>query len=858
MMNLPVLTPGVSDTEQTKRLISNVFSYIVSLLVGIFIIAIISLLVIRNNVNTISDKHDEFLLKKALDIHQENIRSHLKDNAEWGDAYKNLHEKINLNWAWDKQNLGKSLYDNFGYEGVFVLSPEGITRYSVLDGNLRLQDLDSWLGKSTRENLLNEVSNNNGMPVSSLTLIDSVPAIVSAAWITADNDSSVITRPGKFSIMVFIEKLTAEKLLAIGDDSGIKNVRVLPDAMRSQAENFVDFPLNINKGVVRIAWESENPGQALIIYFLPLLILSVVLMACMTIVLMRHIMHKARINDEHTFLLDQARLKLITSEKRFRDVSETTSDWLWETDLSLKIIWLSERFSTVTGFDNSEWTGRYLHELFPSRKASFLECISQRETSGQFAFKNCPYINSQQSTSYCTLLAKFVVQPDGTVVIRGAATDVTIEVEATKRVQFLSRHDELTGLPNRYQIKEFLAGELNKDEAGHYPFSMICLDLDKFKPVNDVFGHSTGDALLGEVSSRLKGCIRSGDFVARQGGDEFMILLANTSQISQIDDVCQRIVNELNRPFSVNGNDVTIGVSMGIALAPKDSNSANDLLRFADIALYQAKQSGRNKWVYYQQDMSEKLTERRKMESELRAAIKEDQLYLVYQPRFNLKNSKVDAVEALVRWQHPERGNLMPDQFIPLAEETGLIINLSNWVLHKACTDALEKLPGLSVSVNISPVEFQASDLAERVKAILQATGLAPARLEIEVTENVTLSEPEKTSQIMKALKQMGVRILIDDFGTGYASLSYLRKFQFDGLKLDKSFIFSMGDSQQNLSVVEKIIDLGKAYSMEVTAEGVETAEQLNFLKNNKCDEVQGYFIGKPVAISELSLSLAD
>jgi len=857
-MNISILTPGSSDTEQTKRLIRNVFSYIVSLLVGIFIIAIISLLAIRDNVNEISDKHDEFLLIKALEIRQENIRNTLKDNAEWGDAYKNLHKKINLNWAWDNQNLGRSLYDNFGYEGVFVLSPEGMTRYSVLDGNLRLEDLESWLGKSTKEKLLKEVNNNNGMPVSTLTLIDSVPAIVSAAWITTGNDSSVITLPGKPSHMVFIEKLTAEKLLAIGHGFDIKNVHALVGEATSQEPNSVGFPLKIKNGAVRISWQSKSPGQALIIYSLPLIILSVILTIFMIVILMRHMMQKARINDEHTFLLDQARLKLITSEKRFRDVSETTSDWLWETDLSLKIIWLSDRFSTVTGFDNSEWTGRYLHELFPSRKASFVECISQRETSGHFAFKNCPYINSQQSTSYCTLLAKFVVQPDGTVVIRGAANDVTIEVEATKRVQFLSRHDELTGLPNRYQIKEFLAGGLNKEEAGHYSSTMICLDLDKFKLVNDIFGHSTGDALLGEVSSRLKSCIRSGDFVARQGGDEFMILLATTSQISEIDDVCQRIVNELNRPFSVNGNDVTIGVSMGIALAPKDSISANDLLRFADIALYQAKQSGRNKWVYYQQDMSEKLNERRKMESELKTAIKEDQLYLVYQPRFNLKNSKVDAVEALVRWQHPERGNLMPDQFIPLAEETGLIINLSNWVLHKACTDALVKLPGLSVSVNISPVEFQASDLAERVKVILQTTGLAPARLEIEVTENVTLSEPEKTSQIMRALKQMGVRILIDDFGTGYASLSYLRKFQFDGLKLDKSFIYSMGDSQQNLSVVEKIIDLGKAYSMEVTAEGVETAEQLNFLKNNKCDEVQGYFIGKPVDISELSLSLAN
>lgn len=854
-MTLPLNNPGFTDAEPSKGLINKTFTYIVTLLISIFIAAIISLLIIKDNVNEISDKHDEFLLRKALDTRQESMRSHLKDNAEWGDAYKHLHLNTDVHWAWDKQNLGKSLYENFGYEGVYVLSPEGITRYSVVDGKLKLQDLERWLDKSTKDRLLHEISLKNGLPVSVLTLIDSVPAIVSAQWITTGDDKSVQTLPGKPSTMVFIDKLTAKKLLTIGQDAGIQNVRTSPATATSQINNQTEFTLSTQNGDVKIIWDGENPGQALIIYFLPLLILSVVLTVLMTVILMRHIMHKARMLDENTFLLEQARLNLITSEKRFRDVSETTSDWFWETDLSLRITWLSGRFSTITGYENSKWIGRRLDELFPSTSGLSHDCARQRDLTERFEFKNCPYTHAQQSTSYCTLLAKFSAQPDGTVVLRGAATDVSQEVEATKRVEFLSRHDELTGLPNRYHIKEFLAGKLAKEDLNHYPFAMICLDLDKFKPVNDIFGHSTGDALLGEVASRLKNCVRRGDFVARQGGDEFMLLLGNTSQQDQIEEVCRRIVQELNRPFAIEGNDVAIGVSMGIALAPRDSSSANDLLRYADIALYQAKQSGRNRWVYYRPDMSEKLTERRKLELELKTAIREEQLYLVYQPRYNLRYSKIEAVEALVRWQHPARGTIMPDQFIPLAEETGLIISLSNWVIRKASTETKDKLPGLSVSVNISAIEFQASDLAERIKEILHETGLEPNRLEIEVTENVTLSDPEKTLQTMKSLKKMGVRILIDDFGTGYASLSYLRKFQFDGLKLDKSFIFTLGDSPQNQSVVEKIIDLGKAYSMAVTAEGVETAEQLSFLKKNKCDEVQGYLLGKPAAITDLNLN---
>ncbi|WP_249665934.1 EAL domain-containing protein [Enterobacter sp. 120016] len=855
MMTLPLNNPDFMDAEPSKGLINKTFTYIVTLLISIFIAAIISLLIIKGNVNEISDKHDEFLLRKALDTRQESMRSHLKDNAEWGDAYKHLHLSTDVHWAWDKQNLGKSLYDNFGYEGVFVLSPEGSTRYSVVDGKLKLLDLERWLDKSTKDRLLRDVSIKKGLPVSMLTLIDSVPAIVSAEWITTGDDTSVQPLPGKASTMVFIDKLTAKKLLTIGQDAGVKNVRTSPDTVTSQINNQTEFTLSTQNGDVHIIWDSENPGQALIIYFLPLLILSVILTVSMTVILMRHIMQKARMLDENTFLLEQARLNLITSEKRFRDVSETTSDWFWETDLSLKITWLSGRFSIVTGYENSEWIGRRLDELFPSTSGLLHGCVSRRELTERFEFRNCPYTHAQQSTSYCTLLAKLSAQHDGTVVLRGAATDVSQEVEATKRVEFLSRHDELTGLPNRYHIKEFLAGQFAKDGVNHYPFAMICLDLDKFKPVNDIFGHSTGDALLGEVALRLKNCVRRGDFVARQGGDEFMLLLGNTSQTEQIEEVCHRIVQELNRPFSIDGNDVAIGVSMGIALAPQDSSSANDLLRYADIALYQAKQSGRNRWVYYRPDMSEKLTERRKLELELKTAIREEQLYLVYQPRYNLRYSKIDAVEALVRWKHPQRGTMMPDQFITLAEETGLIINLSNWVIRTACAETKDKLPGLSVSVNISAIEFQASDLAERIKEILHETGLEANRLEIEVTENVTLSDPEKTLQTMKSLKKMGVRILIDDFGTGYASLSYLRKFQFDGLKLDKSFIFTLGDSPQNQSVVEKIIDLGKAYSMAVTAEGVETAEQLSFLKKNKCDEVQGYLLGKPAAITDLNLN---
>lgn len=857
-MNISKIKSDIADADQTRLLIYKAFTWIVLLFAGIFLVAIISLLTVKKHVNDITDNHDKFLITKAIDKHQENILRNLKDYAEWGEAYDHLHKTIDIQWAWKRQNLGQSLYNNFGYEGVFVISPEGNTSYSVLNGKLRLEDLDAWSGKTLKNQLNRRIKENDGRAVAFTILIDSGPAIVAAGWIKTGNDTSVIAKPGMSSLMVFVEKITNPKLMTIGRDSGIGNIHIENFGNNTETAARRELPLHVEGGIVNLVWDSENPGQDVIVYLMPLLIIAFFSTISIMFFLMRNSLQRARLNDEHTFLLDQTRIKLIRSEKRFRDVSETTSDWLWEADSSFKILWLSDRFSAITGFDNNEWIGRRLYELFPSRKITMLEWLNQSDFSEHAQFKNFPYSNSQQLTCYCTLVAKRVVETDELIVIRGAATDVTHEVEANRRLQFLSRHDELTGLPNRHHIKEFLDGQLGKEGAKNISFAMICLDLDKFKPVNDLFGHGTGDALLGEVSCRLRDCIRSGDFVARQGGDEFLILLAGIYKHNQVDEVCQRIVNELNRPFMIHDHEIKIGVSMGISIAPVDSSCANDLLRYADIALYQAKQTGRNRWVYYCVDMSIKLTERRKMESELRTAVRENQFFLVYQPRFNLKNSKVDAVEALIRWQHPERGIIMPDQFITLAEDTGLIVDLSNWVLNKACADVSDKMPGLSVSVNISPVEFQATDLTERINKILLDTGLSAERLEIEVTENVTLIDPEKTCQVMRKLKHMGVKIIIDDFGTGYASLSYLRKFEFDGLKLDKTFIFSINNSAQSRSVIEKIIDLGKAYSLAVTAEGVETVEQLDFLKNNKCDEVQGYLIGHPVLLSDLNLLTLD
>lgn len=842
--------------NQTKSLIARIFYFTGVLLIMIFTLAIISLLTIRNQVSSVNDLHDSLLIKKALSGQRERISTHLKDYSEWNEAYAHLSNHVDKKWAWDDQNLGKSLYDNFGYDGVFVISADRETQYSVIDGALSVKDIDEWLDKKIKYELTLQVSLNRGKPTSQLIVSGSNLIVVAAAWIQSDSASPLTPSfPNTPSYMFFVQRLTPEKLYALGEEYGIQKLGLLTSSSEKSSDKQKIINVESDEQSVTLVWESEDPGYGIIKFQLPILIFAALITLLLTLIVIRYVLHKADSNDKNMLLLKKARLALLASELRFRDISEITSDWLWETDASLKIIWLSERFTSVTGYHSEEWIGHRLDEFFPEQKEAFAIWLKEPDSSSQFCFKNCRYASSHQAPRFCTIAAKRVTLPDGSPGIRGAATDVTQEVEAIRRVQFLSFHDELTGLPNRHKVKEILSGYLHIERSNSLPFAIICLDLDKFKPVNDIFGHAAGDKLLSEVSSRLRTCTRLSDLVARQGGDEFIIILADIEEINIVEDICNRISEELNRPFVIDGNEVFIGVSMGIAMYPLHSNTASDLLRYADIALYKAKESGRNNWVYYRHDMSEKISERRRMEKELKRAIRENQFFLVYQPRLNIKTSKVEAVEALLRWQHPERGIIYPDQFIPLAEDTGLIISLSDWVLNKACADAVGNLPGLSVSVNISAIEFQGSDLVSRVNNALTKSGLSPKKLELEVTENVTLKDPENTYQIMSKLKRIGVRFLIDDFGTGYASVSYLRKFDFDGIKLDKSFIFAMDNSIENKNVVEKVIGLGKAFKLEVTAEGVETEEQFNFLKKHHCDDVQGYYIGKPVDISQINVA---
>lgn len=418
---------------------------------------------------------------------------------------------------------------------------------------------------------------------------------------------------------------------------------------------------------------------------------------------------------------------------------------------------------------------------------------------------------------------------------------------AQAQIRHLAHHDALTGLPNRILLSERLENAIEVGKRTGTAFAVLCIDLDRFKFVNDLLGHDGGDRLLLQAGDRLRGAVRGMDTVARLGGDEFAVvqMLPGAERAGAI-HLAQRIVRQFSVPFDIDGNQVECGVSIGIAHYPADGATGSGLLRSADTALYRAKQDGRGRYCLFEKEMELRKQERRALEHDLRQAVRRGEMQLHYQPLFDCTTGRVDGFEALLRWIHPTRGAVPPDQFIQLAEESGIICALGLWVLKSACAEAASWREPLRIAVNLSPAQFRQGDLPSAVGEILQSTGLDPQRLELEVTEGLLISDSEAALRMLRALKALGVRISLDDFGTGYSSLSYLLRFPFDKLKIDKSFVQALGTDQGATSIVAAILALGQSLNLSITAEGVETEEQLQRLRAQCCDQVQGFLLGKP------------
>jgi diguanylate cyclase (GGDEF)-like protein len=421
----------------------------------------------------------------------------------------------------------------------------------------------------------------------------------------------------------------------------------------------------------------------------------------------------------------------------------------------------------------------------------------------------------------------------------------------------MAHHDGLTALPNRVLFRQEMERELARARGGE-TVAVLCIDLDHFKRVNDTLGHAAGDALLQGAADRLRACVRETDIVARLGGDEFAIVQLQADQPRAATVLAERLIADLSRPFDIEGHQVVVGASVGIALAPSDGTEADQLMKSADMALYRAKADGRGVLRYFESEMDAKMQARRALELDLRKALVEHEFELFYQPIVDLKSNRVSGFEALLRWNHPTQGLISPADFIPIAEDMGLITPLGEWVLRQACREAAGWPERVKVAVNLSPAQFKSKALALVVTTALADSGLAPDRLELEITESVLLQDNDTVRGILHQLRALGVRISMDDFGTGYSSLSYLRSFPFDKIKIDQSFVRDMGQHDDSIAIVRAVAGLGRNLGMSTTAEGVETNEQLGRLREEGCTEVQGYLFSRPLPASEVPRLLAQ
>jgi diguanylate cyclase (GGDEF)-like protein/PAS domain S-box-containing protein len=555
---------------------------------------------------------------------------------------------------------------------------------------------------------------------------------------------------------------------------------------------------------------------------------------------------------------------LFEEKERAQVALNTIADAVMSTDIQGHVTFLNVVAESMTGWSRDEAAGRPLEEVFRVIDAVTRGIVQNpmalaiRENKTVGLTPNCILVRRDGVEAYIEDSAAPIHDRRGQVT---GAVIVFHDVGAARalplRMSYLAQHDSLTDLPNRMLLSDRLTQAIALAHRSGKKLAVLFLDIDRFKHINDSLGHAIGDRLLQSVAQRLLACVRRSDTVSRQGGDEFVILLPEVAHADDAAAIADVILLALSTPHHIAKHDLHVTASVGIATYPDDGTDAETLMQNADLAMYDAKDSGRDNWQFFKAEMNKRAVERQLVEVALRHAVDQQEFVLQYQPQMNLGTGAIIGVEALIRWRHPERGLVPPAHFIPIAEECGVIVAIGRWVLREACRQArtwqCAGLPPVRIAINISAVELRAKDFVAGVRAILLETGLDPRFLELELTETFLWQDSKSTLAVLQALKAMGVQLALDDFGTGYSSLSYLRRFPIDTLKIDQSFVRDITTDAGDAGIVSAVISMGKSLHMRVVAEGVETREQLAFLREQRCPEGQGYHFSRPVVAGEFT-----
>ncbi|HHW48285.1 MAG TPA: EAL domain-containing protein [Clostridiaceae bacterium] len=559
--------------------------------------------------------------------------------------------------------------------------------------------------------------------------------------------------------------------------------------------------------------------------------------------------------------LQQSQEALRKSEERYKIAVDGANDGIWDWDLENDVSYISEKWAKMLGFDHAEIKGHY------EKWGSIIhpdDLVNVRNTlkehfKGLTPYYECEYRLRKKDGEYIWILSrgKALKDADGRLVrMAGSHTDITERKRTEELIFNMAFFDALTNLPNRTQFLARLNDELLRAADSRSSGALFYIDIDNFKSINDTLGHSFGDVFLIKVAERLSSFVSEDALVARFGGDEFIILLPEISGVDEAISFADKLIKEFRGSWSINGYDLFPTISVGVTIYPRDGDNIGELLKNADMAMYKAKEVGKNNYQFYDPSMLERIIERSEMEKFLHQAIINNEFILDYQPQFDIKKHKIVGLEALVRWLHPTKGLIPPSTFISLAEETGLINEIGRWVIETACREVKDLhnngFEGLTVSINISSVQLQNERFVDLVKDILERTGLEPQYLEFEITESVMIDNFDINNSILNKLKQLGIRISLDDFGTGYSSLNYIKRMPLSTLKIDKSFIADIEKDTTQKFIIEAIIRLAHKIGLDVTAEGVESVNQLKYLKELQCDRIQGFLVSKPEPAEQL------